>query len=74
MRYRYPAPRLMRRIDIVIDSDLTNVPAATVAEPTEPHGIPAGRGTIATETASVPDVCREESALRWGWRWARVVT
>ncbi|HZW45758.1 MAG TPA: hypothetical protein VFF32_15490 [Dermatophilaceae bacterium] len=50
MRYRYPAPKLIRRIDIVIDSALTNVLAATVAKPTEPHGIPAGRGTIATET------------------------
>jgi len=49
MRYRYPAPRLIRRIDIVIDSALTHVLAASVAEPTEPHGIPARRGTIPTE-------------------------
>jgi hypothetical protein len=57
MRYRYPAPRLIRRIDIVTGSDLIHVLAASVAESTEPHGIPTRRGTMPTGTTSVPDVC-----------------
>ena len=60
MRYRYPAPKLIRRIDIVMVAALIRVSLASVAEPIEPHGIPPGRGTIATETDCVPDVCDEE--------------
>src|SRR5665811_2032628 len=67
MRYRYPAPRLIRRIDIVTDSALTYVFAASVAESIEPPGIPPGRGTIATETDCVPDVCDEGYGLCQGF-------
>jgi hypothetical protein len=36
MRYRYPAPKLIRRIDIVTGTALIRVSSASVAEPTEP--------------------------------------
>jgi len=56
MRYRYPAPRLIRRIDIVTGSALIRVCLASVAESIEPHGIPPGRGTIPLRKPEVPDV------------------
>ncbi|MHB8186342.1 MAG: hypothetical protein ACYDDU_09675 [Dermatophilaceae bacterium] len=55
MRYRYPDPRLIRRIDIVTAA-LVHFVEASVVESTEPHGIPAGRGTIPLRKPGVPDV------------------
>ncbi|MHB8187927.1 MAG: hypothetical protein ACYDDU_18040 [Dermatophilaceae bacterium] len=55
MRYRYPDPRLIRRIDIVTAA-LIYFLAASIVESIEPHGIPDGRGTIPLRKPGVPDV------------------